>query len=67
MKLDKNKFERVLADRGLMLKDLCTEAELAEITLRNIRQEKTTPRPATIGRIAKALNVDVQDIIQEGD
>lgn len=67
MKLDEKKFERVLADKGLMLKDLCAEAGLAEITLRKIRQKKTTPRPATIGRIAKALNVEVQDIIQEGE
>lgn len=67
MKLDTNKFEKVLADKGLMLKDLCDKAELAEVTLRNIRQGKRTPRPATLGRIAKALGVDVQDIIQEGD
>lgn len=67
MKIDNVKLELAIANREMKLKDLCAEAKVDETALRNIRQGKRTPRLATIGRIAKALNVDVQDIIQEGD
>ncbi len=65
MKLDEIKLQTELAKKGMMFKDLCDKAGIAEITLRNIRQGKRTPRPATIGKIANALGVDVKDIIQE--
>lgn len=67
MILDEKKLQTKLAEKEMMLKDLCEKSGVTEITLRNIRQGKSTPRPATIGRIAKALGVDVRDIIQEGD
>ncbi|MBR4435134.1 MAG: helix-turn-helix transcriptional regulator [Clostridia bacterium] len=67
MKIDNVKLELAIASREMKLKDLCAEAKVDETALRNIRQGKRTPRLSTIGRIAKALNVDVQDIIQEGD
>ena len=66
MKLDKVKFERVLAEKQVNLKEVCESAGIGVSTLQKVRKGNT-PRPATIGRIAKALNVDVQDIIQEGD
>ena len=66
MKLDKVKFEKVLAERQVNLKDLCVNAGIGISTLQKVRKGNT-PRPATIGRIAKALNVPVQEIIQEGD
>lgn len=64
MKIDNNKLEVVIAEEGVMLKDLCAKAEIGEVALRKIRQGKTIPRPATIGKIAKALNVSVADIIE---
>ncbi|MDD6666213.1 MAG: helix-turn-helix transcriptional regulator [Eubacterium coprostanoligenes] len=67
MKIDNEKLMIALANNGMMLKDLCKRAGLSENAFRAIRQGKSTPRPATLGRIAKALNVDVQDIIQEGE
>ena len=67
MKLDEKKLQMILAEKGMMLKDLCESAGIGEITLRNIRQGKSRPRPATIGRIAKALGVDVKDIIEGGE
>lgn len=67
MKLDRNKFEIALANSGMMLKDLYTKANVSDKALLDMRQGKSNPRPSTLGRIAKALNVDVQDIIQEGE
>ena len=54
-----------MADRGLYLKDLCKMANISEICFRNIRQGKSIPKPATVGKIARALNVNVQEIIAE--
>ena len=67
MKLDVYKFEKVLADNGMTLKELYAKSNVSDRAFLNIRKGVSNPRPATIGRIAKALNVDVQDIIQEGD
>ena len=51
-----------------MLKDVATASELSEVALRNIRTGKSVPKLRTIGLIAKALGVGVQEIIvQEGD
>ena len=66
-KIDTEKLDVLIAKKGLMLKDIAHDSGLSTNSFRNIRQGKSTPRLATIGRIAKALNVDVQDIIQEGD
>lgn len=67
VKLDNVKFENALAERGMTLKELYSVSNVSDNTLLAIRKGKVTPRPATIGRIAKALGVDVRDIIQEGD
>ena len=67
MKLDNHKFETALADSGMTLKELYTVAKVSDKAMLNIRKGVSSPRPATIGRIAKALGVDVKDIIQEGE
>ena len=67
MKIDNEKLIIALANNGMMLKDLCAKAPLSEIALRDIRQGKSNPRPATIGKIAKALNVSVEEIIVKED
>lgn len=67
MVIDNEKLRLALADNQMMLKDLCEKANISETAFRSIRKGESTPRPATIGRIAKALGVGVRDIIQEGD
>ena len=37
---------------------MCDKANIGVTTLRRIRKGESTPRPATIGRIAKALGVE---------
>lgn len=66
MKLDANKFLMILAEKQISLKDLCEKSGIGVSTLQKVRKGNT-PRPATLGKIAKVLNVDVQDIIQEGE
>lgn len=65
MKLDERKLQMALANKGMLLKDLCREAKIGEIALRNIRQGKSAPRPATLGKIALALDVNLKDLIEE--
>lgn len=65
MRIDNKKLSVLMADRGLYLKDLCKMADISEICFRNIRQGKSIPKPATVGKIARALNVNVQEIIAE--
>ena len=63
MKVNVEKMNLLLAKKGMLLKNLCEKSGVSEITLRKIRQGKSTPKPVTVGKIAKALNVNVEDII----
>jgi len=36
-----------------------------KVTLTRIRKERQEPKPKTVGKIAKALNVDVTELIEE--
>ena len=68
MKIDTEKLDILIADKGMMLKDVATASGLSEIAFRNIRQGKVNPRLKKLGRIASALNVSVKDlIIKEGE
>lgn len=63
MKIDEKKLNLAMADAGMTLKDVCTSSGISDTAFRAIRQGKTNPRPATLGKIAKALNVNVKEII----
>ena len=65
MTIDNAKLSIAMANEGLLYKDLCQKAGIHEVTLRQIRKGSRNPKPSTVGKIAKALNVDVRDIIQE--
>ena len=67
MKIDKQKILVLLAEKGMLYKDMCLKAGISEAEFRKIRSGERNPKPATIGKIAKAIGVSVKDIIQEGD
>lgn len=67
MTIDNDKLAFAMAKEGMLLKDICKKAQIGEVAFRAIRQGKSQPRPATIGRIANALNVNITDIIKEGE
>ena len=67
MKIDVKKLDLAIANSGMMLKDVASASDLSEVGLRNIRTEKSIPKLRTIGLLAKALGVSIQEIIQEGD
>ncbi|SFO26995.1 DNA-binding transcriptional regulator, XRE family [Pseudobutyrivibrio sp. JW11] len=67
MKLSTRKLQMVMAEKCISLTELCQKAEISTVTLRDVRFGRQNPRPSTIGKIAKALNVSVQDIIEDMD
>lgn len=68
MKIDKQKILVLLAEKGMLYKDMCLKAGISEAEFRKIRSGERNPKPATIGKIALALGVSIREIIvQEGD
>lgn len=65
MKIDNKKLAVAMANACLNFKDLCNRAGVSEIGLRQIRAGTRNPKPITVGKIARALNVNVQEIIME--
>ncbi len=63
MKVDKHKLELAMARACMNTDDLQKAAEMPRPTLNNVTTGKNV-RPATLGRVAKALGVDVAEIIE---
>ena len=64
MQLNIEKLSLAQARAGLSAKDIQREASISNVTLSRIRNGRQTPRPQTIGRLAKALGVDPSEIIE---
>ncbi len=64
MKISKNKLEIAMARAELNRNALAEKAEMPIPTICNVCTRGTC-KPATAGRIAKALNVDVTEILAD--
>lgn len=64
MKIDNAKLELAMAKKCLNYKELSAAARITPEGLSKIRTGKQNPRPSTVGKIAKALDVKVEDLIQ---
>lgn len=62
MKADKGKLELAMARACMTPESLTAEAEMPRPTVNNVISGRSV-RPATLGRIAKALGVDPAEII----
>ena len=58
------KIDLVIAEREMLQNELCKKAEISQQTLSAIRRSGRASL-ATIGKIARALDVPVTDIILE--
>lgn len=67
MRLNKLLLEIQLASQGMLIQELCKNARISKRTLLSALNGESKTRPATIGKISKALNVDVKEIIQKGE
>lgn len=64
MKLCIKKFDRILAERCFSLAELSQISGVGKKTLGKVRASNDV-RPVTIGKIAKALEVDVVELIED--
>lgn len=66
MKADIKKLRICMANQCMNTEDLCETAKMPRPTVNNVVTGRSV-RPGTIGRIAKALGVDVKEILSEED
>lgn len=65
MKLNRNLLLLAMAKGCMTDKELAERAGVALPTLAKIKAGKRSAKPATVGKIARALGVDVTDLIRE--
>lgn len=66
MKVDKGKLTLAMARCCMNPQDLAKAAEMPSQTVNGVIRGRSI-RPATLGRIARALGVDPAELIQEGE
>lgn len=64
MKADRRKLEIAMANACMNTNDIQKVSDLPRPTLNNVISGRNV-RPGTIGRVAKALGVDVTEIIEQ--
>lgn len=64
MKVNSEKLMIAQANSCLNNKELCKIAEIGTLTLLEIKNGKRKPTLKTVGKIAKALNVDVTELLE---
>lgn len=64
MRLDNYKLQILMAEKIITVKELADVAGLSRVFVGSCVAGTANPKPATIGKIAKALNVPVQEIIE---
>jgi len=64
MKIDNQKLDIIMAQKCLSSEKLSQVVNVSQVTIARIRNGSQKPRPITIGKIAKALGVKVEDLIE---
>lgn len=64
MKISQKKIEILRAENGIKVKDLSLKAGVSIVTLQRIAKKQEADA-ITVGKIAKALNVPVIDLIED--
>lgn len=58
-------LKRLRRERALSLTDLADMAKLSRVTINRIENGKQNPMPRTIRKLAKALNIKVEELMAE--
>ncbi len=66
MKLDKNKAEILMAQKLMTYGELAKKADLSRTSITRILLGKHDTMPITVGKIANALECNIEDILEEG-
>lgn len=65
MKVNSQKLQIAMANAAYSAKELSEKCGISQVTITRITKGVQEARPQTIGKIAKALNVPVTDIIED--
>lgn len=63
MKIDKQKLDVAMGNACLTLDAVSKKTGVSITTLTRIRSGQQEPRPVTVGKIAKVLDVKVEDLV----
>lgn len=63
LRIDENKLEKIMAEKCMTKSDIALKAKLSRNRLYRI-VEGDNLQPKTVGKIAKALNVKIEEIIE---
>jgi transcriptional regulator with XRE-family HTH domain len=67
MKININKLLLAMANACITIGELSSKSGISRTALNNFTTGKGNPKPATIGKIAKALNISVEDLIKDNE
>lgn len=65
MKIDTHKLSVEIARNYFSSEELSKNAGISRVTLQRLKSGKQVARPQTIGKLAKALEVKVEDLLTE--
>jgi transcriptional regulator with XRE-family HTH domain len=64
MNLSRDKLMLAMARECNNDKELCAKAGLASVTFTQVKSGRCSPKPATLGKIARALGVEPEELIE---
>jgi len=65
LKINKNKLEVLMAAQCITAENLSKLTGVSQVTIARMKRGVQNARPATVGKIAKALNVPVENLIED--
>lgn len=65
IKINKEVFKLAVLKRGLTITQISEQSNLSRYTIHRILNTSCTVNSSTVGKLAKALDVDVESIILE--
>lgn len=67
MKINKTKLIMAMANACSTIGELSDHSGISRTALNTFINGKGNPKPATIGKVAKALNINVEDLIETNE
>jgi len=67
MVTNKEKVQLAMARACLTLSDIAVKADMPVQTVKNVVNGNRSVKPATLGKVAKALRVDVAELLDKED
>lgn len=64
MRINKQKLQIAMAKGCLNMDDLAALAEVSRVSISKYMSGLRSPKPKTIGKLAKALGVDVSELLE---